>query len=156
MGVFFQLVQHDVTRVFKQIHGTPFLGTPLPQLAKFGLGVDTMDELVRMKWACFIQEGRSSSPPSDSGPGLSSPLLRWSVVRGPSLPPHIPPRSLSGSPPSTCSRFGVVVVGLQLGAGPSGPSLVHWWGVVWLACLGLGLWLPLNFFSYHTLDVICV
>ena len=56
MGVFFQLVQHDVTGVFKQIHGTPFLETLVPQLAKFGLGVDTMDELVRMKWACFIQE----------------------------------------------------------------------------------------------------
>ena len=56
MGVFFQLVQHDVTGVFKQIHGTPFLGTLVPQPAKFGLGVDTMNELVRMKWARFIQE----------------------------------------------------------------------------------------------------
>ena len=56
MGVFFQLVQHDVTGVFKQIHGTPFSGTFVPQLAKFGRGVDRMDELVRMEWACFIQE----------------------------------------------------------------------------------------------------
>ena len=30
MGVFVQFVQHDVTGVFKQIHGTPFLGTLLP------------------------------------------------------------------------------------------------------------------------------
>ena len=86
--------------------------------------------------------GRSAGSPSDPGPGLPSPLLRWSTGRGPSLPPHIPPRSLLGSPPSTRSRFGVVVVGLQLGAGPSEPSLVHWWEVEWLACLGLGLWLP--------------
>ena len=34
----------------------PSLGTLVPQLAKFGLGVATMDELVRMKWTCFIQE----------------------------------------------------------------------------------------------------
>ena len=31
----------------------------------------------------------------------------------------------------------MVVVGLQLGAGPSGQPLVHWWVVVWLVCLGL-------------------
>ena len=86
--------------------------------------------------------GRSAGSPPDPGPGLPSPLLRWSTGRGPSLPPHIPPRSLLGSLPSTRSRFGVVVVGLQLGAGPSEPSLVHWWEVEWLACLGLGLWLP--------------
>ena len=56
MGVFFQFVQQHFKGVFKQIHGTPFLGTLVPQLAKYGLGVDTMDELVRMKWARFIQE----------------------------------------------------------------------------------------------------
>ena len=39
-----------------------------------------------------------------------------------------------------------MVVGLQLGAGPSGQSLVHWWGVEWLACLGLGLLVPQDFF----------
>ena len=30
MGVFFQFFQHDVTGVFKQIHGTPFLGALAP------------------------------------------------------------------------------------------------------------------------------
>ena len=30
MGVFFQFLQHDVTGVLKQIHGTPFLGTLVP------------------------------------------------------------------------------------------------------------------------------
>ena len=56
MVFFFQFVQHDVTGVSKQIHGTSFLGTLVPQLAKFGLGINTMNELVRTKWACFIQE----------------------------------------------------------------------------------------------------
>ena len=90
--------------------------------------------------------GRSSSPPSDPGPGLPSPLLRWSAVRVTSLPLHTPPRSLLGSPPSTRSRFGVVVVGLQLGAETSAQSLVHWWVVEWLACLGFGLLVPQHFF----------
>ena len=81
--------------------------------------------------------GRSGGFPSDSAPGLSIPLLRWSAPRAPSLPAHIAPRSLSGYNPSTRSRFGVVVVGLQLGAGPSGQPLVHWWVFVWLVCLGL-------------------
>ena len=49
MGVFFQFLQHHKTGVLKQIHGTPFLGTLLSQLAIFGLGVDKMDELVRMQ-----------------------------------------------------------------------------------------------------------
>ena len=76
---------------------------------------------------------RSGSPPSDPGPGLPRPLLRWSAVRVPSLPPHTLPPSLSVSSPSTRSRFGVVV-GLQLGARLSGPLPVHWWvvGVAWV------------------------
>ena len=39
IGVFFQFFQHGVTGVLKQIHGTPFLGAVLPQLAKFSLGL---------------------------------------------------------------------------------------------------------------------
>ena len=102
IGVFFQFVQHHFTGVFKQIHGTPFLGTLVPQLAKFGLGVDTMDELVGMKWERFIHtRGLSSEPPSYSVPGLPIPPLRWSAPRALSLPPHVTPRSLSGYNPST-------------------------------------------------------
>ena len=56
MGVFFQLFQHDVTGVLKKIHGTPFLGALAPQLAKFGVGVNTMDELVGMKRARLVQD----------------------------------------------------------------------------------------------------
>ena len=56
MGLFFQFVQHHHTGVFKQINGTPFLRALVPQLAKFGLGVETMNELLGMKRACFIQE----------------------------------------------------------------------------------------------------
>ena len=56
MRVFFQFLHHHFPRLFKQIHGTPFLGTLEPQLAKLGLGVDTMDVLTRMKGARFIQE----------------------------------------------------------------------------------------------------
>ena len=56
MRVFFQFLHHHLSRLFKQIDGTPFLGTLEPQLAKLGLGVDTMDELVRMKGARFIEE----------------------------------------------------------------------------------------------------
>ena len=56
MRVFFQFIHHDLPRVFKQIDGTPFLGTLEPQLAKIGLGVDTFNESMGMKRARFIQE----------------------------------------------------------------------------------------------------
>ena len=98
--------------------------------------------------------GRSSGSPSDSAPGLPIPQLRWSAPRAPSLPPQIPPSSLSGYYISTRSRFGVVVVGLQLGAGPSGQPIVHWWVVVWLGRLGLGHFVLRSFWNW--LDVVSV
>ena len=55
MGVFFEFLQHDVTGVLKQIHGTPILGALVPKTAKFRLGVETMDELVGIKRAGLVQ-----------------------------------------------------------------------------------------------------
>ena len=54
--VFFQFLHHHFPAIFKQIHGTPFLGALEPQLTKLGLGVDTIDIFTRMKGARFIQE----------------------------------------------------------------------------------------------------
>ena len=54
--VFFQFLHHHLSTIFKQIHGTSFLGALEPQLAKLGLGVDAIDVFTRMKGACFIQE----------------------------------------------------------------------------------------------------
>ena len=54
--VLFQFLHHHFPAIFKQIHGTPFLGALEPQLTKLGLGVDTIDVLTRMKGARFIQE----------------------------------------------------------------------------------------------------
>ena len=54
--VFFQFLHHHFPTIFKQIHGTPFLGALEPQLAKLGLGVDAIDVFTRMKGARFIQE----------------------------------------------------------------------------------------------------
>ena len=56
MRVFFQFLHHHLPSIFKQIDGTPCLGALEPQWAKLGLGVDTMDELMGMKGAGFIQE----------------------------------------------------------------------------------------------------
>ena len=56
MGVFFQFLHHHFPGIFKQIDGTPFLGTLESQLAKLGLGVDTFNELVGMKGARFVEE----------------------------------------------------------------------------------------------------
>ena len=56
MRVFFQFLHHHLPRVFKQIDGTPFLGTLEPQGTKIGLGVDAFQESMGMKRACFIQE----------------------------------------------------------------------------------------------------
>ena len=68
-----------------------------------------------------------------------------------SLPLHILPYTLSGYPPSTRSRFGVVaVVVLPLGTAPSGQPLVHSSGVGWLGRLGPGLFGRRFFFLAHT------
>ena len=56
MRVFFQCLHHHLPSVFKQIDGTPFLGTLEPQWTKIGSGVDTFNELMGMKRARFIQE----------------------------------------------------------------------------------------------------
>ena len=56
MCVFFQFLHHHLPRVFKQIDGTPFLGTLEPQGTKIGLGVDAFQESMGMKRAGFKQE----------------------------------------------------------------------------------------------------
>ena len=56
MRVFFQCLHHHLQSVFKQIDGTPFLGTLEPQWTKIGSGVDTFNESMGMKGARFIQE----------------------------------------------------------------------------------------------------
>ena len=53
MCVFFQGLHHHLPRVFKQIDGTPFLGTFEPQGTKIGLGVDAFQESMGMKRAGF-------------------------------------------------------------------------------------------------------
>ena len=42
--------------VLKQIHRTPLLGALVPQTTKFSLGVETMDELMEMKWESVVQQ----------------------------------------------------------------------------------------------------
>ena len=54
MRVFFQFLHHHLSRVFKQIDGTPFLGTLEPQGTKIGLGVDAFQESMGMKRACLV------------------------------------------------------------------------------------------------------
>ena len=95
MRVFFQFLHHHLPRVFKQIDGTPFLGTLEPQWTKIGSGVDTFNESMGMKGARFIQE----MVELDFHLVQSSPLQSQDPNET-SLPLHILLHSLSGFPPS--------------------------------------------------------